>query len=61
MQRVDLVAHRERELELLRDRAASDGATAIAPIELMGWLSKIGRQFAPPSVVFHTPPATAPK
>ena len=39
-----------------------DGATASAPIEEVDCcLSKIGVQFAPPSVVFQTPPATAPK
>src|SRR5436190_18002940 len=27
----------------------------------MSCLSKSGIQFAPPSIVFHTPPATAPK
>src|SRR6266516_4309912 len=30
-------------------------------MEEIGCLSKSGIQFAPPSVVFHTPPATAPK
>ena len=38
-----------------------DGATAIAPIEAFGALSKIGFQVAPKSVVFQTPPAAAPK
>src|SRR4029077_2517548 len=39
----------------------SEGATAIAPIDEMSCLSKTGVQFAPPSNVFQTPPATAPK
>src|SRR6266404_9605971 len=39
----------------------SEGATAIAPMDDMSCLSKSGVQFAPPSVVFQTPPATAPK
>src|SRR5689334_13620019 len=39
----------------------SDGATAMAPIDEMSCLSKIGVQFWPASVVFQTPPATAPK
>jgi hypothetical protein len=34
--------------------------TAIAPTDV-GAASDIGFQLAPPSVVFHTPPATAPK
>src|SRR5437868_8376540 len=33
----------------------------MAPIEEMSCLSNSGIQFAPPSVVFQTPPATAPK
>src|SRR6184192_1941922 len=33
----------------------------MAPIEEMSCLSKSGVQFAPPSSVFQTPPATAPK
>ena len=40
---------------------ASEGATAIAPIEAIGSESKIGFQVRPPSLVFHTPPSTAPK
>ena len=39
---------------------ASDGATAMAPIEETGWPSKIGSQCAPASVVFHSPPLAAP-
>src|SRR5438045_7309336 len=39
----------------------SEGATAIAPIDEISCLSKSGVQFAPPSTVFQTPPATAPK
>src|SRR2546423_4035492 len=39
----------------------SEGATAIAPIDEISCLSKSGVQFAPPSSVFQTPPATAPK
>src|SRR5256886_4754488 len=39
----------------------SERATAIAPMEEMSSLSKSGVQFAPPSAVFQTPPATAPK
>jgi hypothetical protein len=39
----------------------SDGATAIAPIEPTRWLSKIGVQTVPLSVVFQMPPFTAPK
>jgi hypothetical protein len=38
----------------------SDGATAMAPIDPVGWSSKIGAQMRPKSVVFHTPPFTAP-
>ena len=38
----------------------SDGATASAPIDCTGWSSKIGCQWIPPSVVFHTPPDAAP-
>ena len=38
----------------------SDGATAIAPIEPVGWSSKIGIQVRPSSVVFQTPPLTTP-
>src|SRR5438046_10361589 len=39
----------------------SEGATAIAPMEEMSCLSKSGVQLAPPSSVFQTPPAAAPK
>src|SRR5215472_1759802 len=35
-------------------------ATASAPIAATSMLSEIGRQFEPPSVVFHTPPDDAP-
>ena len=34
----------------------SDGATAIEPIDEIGWSSKIGFQVAPPSLDFQTPP-----
>jgi hypothetical protein len=39
----------------------SDGATSSAPIEAMGWLSKMGCQVIPAFVVFQTPPSTPPK
>src|SRR5438132_4512893 len=39
----------------------SEGATAIAPIDEISCVAKSGVQFAPPSTVFQTPPATAPK
>src|ERR1700730_9281498 len=39
----------------------AESAPAIAPIDATGCLSKIGVQFPPPSVDFHTPPATPPK
>jgi hypothetical protein len=39
----------------------SEGATAIAPTEAIGWPSKIGFHVRPASFVFQTPPATAPK
>jgi len=38
-----------------------EGASASAPIEATGWLSKMGFQTVPPSVVFHTPPPFEPK
>jgi hypothetical protein len=38
-----------------------DGATAIAPIDAVDWESKIGVHTRPPSIVFQTPPFTAPK
>jgi len=38
-----------------------DGATAMAPIEAIGAVSKIGFQVTPASSVFHTPPSTAPE
>jgi hypothetical protein len=38
----------------------SEGATAIAPIDDTGWLSKMGFQCAPASVVFQSPPLAAP-
>jgi hypothetical protein len=34
----------------------SDGATAIEPIEAVGWSSKTGFQSWPPFVDFQTPP-----
>jgi hypothetical protein len=37
-----------------------EGATEIAPMDEMGWLSKIGPQVMPQLVVFHTPPPTPP-
>src|SRR5580704_18905530 len=39
----------------------SESATAIAPIEAIFWSSNTGFHEAPTSVLFHTPPATAPK
>ena len=41
-------------------RFGFDGASAIAPIEAVGWSAKTASQESPPSVVFHTPPAAAP-
>src|SRR5580700_10424687 len=41
-------------------RLGSLAATAIAPIDWVGWLSKMGCQVRPASSVFHTPPLTAP-
>ena len=38
----------------------SIGALAIAPMEPVGWSSKIGVQMRPASVVFHTPPLFTP-
>src|SRR3984957_8912540 len=38
----------------------SESATAIAPIEAIFWSSNTGFHEAPTSVLFHTPPATAP-
>jgi len=38
----------------------SDGATAIDPTDETDCESKIGNQWTPPSVVFHTPPDAAP-
>ena len=35
-------------------------ATAIEPIDPVGWSSKIGVQVRPALVVFHTPPFTMP-
>jgi hypothetical protein len=37
-----------------------EGATARVPIDDTGWLSKIGCQVVPPSVVFQIPPEAAP-
>ena len=39
----------------------SDAATATLPIDDTACLSKIGVHVIPPFVVFHTPPAAAPK
>ncbi len=36
---------------------ASDGATAMEPIEEIGWSSKVDFQVTPPSLLFQTPPA----
>jgi hypothetical protein len=36
------------------------GAIAMAPIDPVGWLSKMAVQVRPASVVFQTPPFTAP-
>src|SRR6478735_5148655 len=38
-----------------------EGATAIAPIAWTGKLSEIGRNVAPLSIDFHTPPDAAPR
>src|SRR5580658_7218362 len=38
-----------------------DGATSSAPMEATGWLSKIGVQTVPTSLVFQMPPPTEPK
>jgi len=38
----------------------SEGATAMSPIELTGWSSKIGSQLMPPSVVLKMPPDAEP-
>src|SRR5580693_6448422 len=38
-----------------------DGATSSAPMEATGWLSKIGVQTVPASLVFQMPPPTEPK
>src|ERR1043165_4563942 len=37
-----------------------EGATAIAPIDPVGWSSKIGFHVRPASVVFQTPPLFTP-
>src|ERR1700733_6648886 len=39
----------------------AEGATASAPIDAIGSLSKTGFQTTPASVVFQTPPSTPPK
>ena len=36
------------------------GRTASAPMEPVGWPSKMGSQVRPESVVFHTPPLFTP-
>jgi hypothetical protein len=38
----------------------SDGATAIAPIDPVGWLSKSGTRWIRKSVDRHTPPLSKP-
>ena len=38
----------------------SDAATASEPIDCTGWLSNIGCQLTPPSVVLQMPPDAAP-
>ena len=38
----------------------SAGLISTAPIDSVGASSSSGRQFAPPSVVFHTPPSAVP-
>ena len=43
-----------------REGATAKAATASAPMEPMGWPSKIGAQVRPASVVFHTPPLFTP-
>src|SRR2546425_10640149 len=40
---------------------AGVGSIAIAPMDSEGWSSLTGIQLAPPSIVFQTPPAAAPK
>src|SRR6266540_4651683 len=40
----------------IHTRLGFEGASAIAPIEAVGWSSKIASHELPPSVVFHTPP-----
>src|SRR5260370_7076687 len=37
-----------------------DGASAIAPIEAVGWSAKTAVQAFPPSLVFHPPPPPPP-
>jgi hypothetical protein len=44
-----------------RTDAVAEGGTARAPIDATGCESKIGRQTRPASMVFQTPPFTAPK
>ncbi len=44
-----------------RAPAGREGATAMAPIEPIGWPSKIGCQVRPASSVSQTPPLTLPK
>ena len=41
-------------------RFGLDGASAMAPIDAVGCFSNTAFHVAPPSVVFHTPPAAAP-
>ena len=38
----------------------SEGAMAMAPMEPVGWSSKMGFQVRPKSSVFHTPPLFTP-
>ncbi len=46
----------------MKTMSGFDSETATAPTDaLLIWPSVTGAQFSPPSVVFHSPPPTAPK
>src|SRR5882724_11910497 len=46
----------------MKTRSGRDSATATAPTdELLIWPSVTGAHFMPPSIVFQSPPPTAPK
>ena len=49
------------DIEIRQIISGLDGATAIAPMEATGCVSKMGFQVRPASVVFQTPPPTEPK